>query len=68
MQQTRTEIDGRIWLRVTSDDGRFLINVCQSDKHADDCVQVLENMLERSKPKPEFEASGWKRRLPIGLT
>lgn len=58
-------VDGRVWLRVTAGDGRFLINVCKNDAHADACIPVLERMLERDKPDDKFEAGGWRRRLPL---
>lgn len=56
---------GKIWLRVEADDGRFLINVCQDDAHADACVPILERILERERPDDQFEAGGWRRRLPL---
>jgi len=33
--------------------------------HADRCVPVLQRMLERERLDERFEASGWRRRLPL---
>ena len=65
MKTTKVLRGGRVWLRVEADDGRFLLNVCASDAHADRCAPVLQRMLERERLEERFEASGWRRRLPL---
>jgi hypothetical protein len=68
MKHTMTPHGNLTILRVEADDGRFLIHHCRSQAHAEECIPILERMLDRERLAHDNEASGWRRRLPLHLT